>query len=210
MSQRHTTYPVGAGGALGTMIVVGGQSGGSSKLNVVPPVRLHRRRTVQPLREHRRRTREHRRHRQTTPPHDAGADISIQVTQPAPATDAPLTDPAAKLLGDCVTAVTGSPARYELCAGCLDTRWYSQIGIPAFRVRRRALRRLPRPERVRRGSRPAASCRRLRPVRQRTDALTYSHHTAIIAVPATDPPARLRFSCQVTNGQMQQRLATTY
>ena len=27
---------------------------------------------------------------------------------------------------------TGAPARYELCAGCLDTRWYSELGIPAF------------------------------------------------------------------------------
>jgi len=63
---------------------------------------------------------------------DAGADVSIQVTQVAPPADTPLTDPAAQLLGDCVTAVTGSPARYELCAGCLDTRWYSQLGIPAF------------------------------------------------------------------------------
>ena len=23
-------------------------------------------------------------------------------------------------------------ARYQLCPGCLDTRWYSQLGIPAF------------------------------------------------------------------------------
>ena len=36
------------------------------------------------------------------------------------------------MLGECVTDITGSPARYELCAGCLDTRWYTQLGIPAF------------------------------------------------------------------------------
>jgi len=28
--------------------------------------------------------------------------------------------------------VTGRSARFELCAGCLDTRWYAQLGIPSF------------------------------------------------------------------------------
>ena len=36
MSQRHTRYPVGEGEALGTMVVVGGESGGGSNFNVVP------------------------------------------------------------------------------------------------------------------------------------------------------------------------------
>lgn len=36
------------------------------------------------------------------------------------------------LLGQCVADVTGVSARYQLCAGCLDTRWYSQLGTPAF------------------------------------------------------------------------------
>ena len=33
---------------------------------------------------------------------------------------------------DASTAVEGAPARFELCPGVLDTRWYSQLGIPAF------------------------------------------------------------------------------
>ena len=63
---------------------------------------------------------------------DAGAEVSIQVTQVAPPADTPLSNKAARVLGECVTDITGSPARYELCAGCLDTRWYTQLGIPAF------------------------------------------------------------------------------
>jgi acetylornithine deacetylase/succinyl-diaminopimelate desuccinylase-like protein len=43
-----------------------------------------------------------------------------------------LEDPAAALLGEIVAEINGSPARFELCAGCLDTRWYDQLGIPAF------------------------------------------------------------------------------
>ena len=31
-----------------------------------------------------------------------------------------------------MTEVRGTPARFEMCAGVLDTRWYAQLGIPAF------------------------------------------------------------------------------
>ncbi len=132
MSQRHTRYPVGEGEALGTMVVVGGQSGGGSNFNVVPAqtyftvdgrfnpeedidAELARITAIV-----------------NDAAKDAGADVSIQVTQVAPPADTPLSNKAAQVLGECVTDITGSPARYELCAGCLDTRWYSQLGIPAF------------------------------------------------------------------------------
>ena len=132
MSQRHTRYPVGEGEALGTMVVVGGQSGGGSNFNVVPAqtyftvdgrfnpeedidAELARITAIV-----------------NDAAKDAGADVSIQVTQVAPPADTSLSNKAAQVLGECVTDITGSPARYELCAGCLDTRWYSQLGIPAF------------------------------------------------------------------------------
>ena len=132
MSERHTAYPVGDGEALGSMVVVGGQSGGGSNFNVVPgrtfftvdgrfnpeediDAELAR---ISAL--------------VNAAAIDAGADVSIQVTQVAPPADTALTDPAAELLADCVADLTGAPARFELCAGCLDTRWYSELGIPAF------------------------------------------------------------------------------
>jgi succinyl-diaminopimelate desuccinylase len=62
----------------------------------------------------------------------AGADVTIDVTQVAPPAGTLHNHPAAELLAECVTEVTGSPARFELCAGCLDTRWYDQLAIPAF------------------------------------------------------------------------------
>jgi len=132
MSRRHTEYPVGEGEAPGTMVVVGGKSGGGSNFNVVPARTYF---TVDG---------------RFNPEEDldaelarikdtingaakgAGADVSIQVNQFAPAADTPLDDHAAQVLGRCVADVTGAPARYELCAGCLDTRWYSALGIPAF------------------------------------------------------------------------------
>ena len=132
MSERYTSYPVGDGEALGTMVVVGGQSGGGSNFNVVPgrtyftvdgrfnpeeDIDAELARITAVIDD---------------AANDAGAEVSIEVTQVAPPADTPLRDQTAQVLGECVADVTGSPARYELCAGCLDTRWYSQLGIPAF------------------------------------------------------------------------------
>jgi len=116
----------------GSMIVVGGRSGGGSNFNVVPERtwftvdgRFHPEvdldaelaRIVGIVSDAAR---------------AAGADVSVEVTQLAPPADTPASDPAATLLGRCVAEVTGRPARFELCAGCLDTRWYAQLGIPSF------------------------------------------------------------------------------
>ena len=116
----------------GSMIVVGGRSGGGSNFNVVPERtwftvdgRFHPEvdldaelaRIVGIVSDAAR---------------AAGADVSVEVTQLAPPADTPASDPAATLLGRCVAEVTGRPARFELCAGCLDTRWYAQLAIPSF------------------------------------------------------------------------------
>ena len=132
MSEQRTHYPIGPGEAPGTMIVVGGQSGGGTNFNVVPArtwftvdgrfnpeedLDTELARITAMI---------------TDAAKDAGADVSIDVTQLAPPADTPPTDPAAVLLGECLTAVTGTPPRHELCPGCLDTRWYTQHGIRAF------------------------------------------------------------------------------
>lgn len=132
MSQRHTNYPVGEGEPLGTMIVIGGQSGGGSNFNVVPARTYFtldgRFNPEEDLDAELARIKD----TINDAAADAGADVSIQVNQFAAAAHTPLDDHAAQVLGQCVADVTGAPARYELCAGCLDTRWYSQLGIPAF------------------------------------------------------------------------------
>lgn len=132
MSERHTSYPVGAGEAPGTMVVVGGRSGGGSSFNVVPgrtwftvDGRFNPEEDIEA--ELARITAIINNAAQA-----AGASVSIEVTQAAPPASTPATDPAAVLLGECVAGITGAPAWFRLCAGCLDTRWYSQLGIPAF------------------------------------------------------------------------------
>ena len=61
----------------------------------------------------------------------AGGDVRIEVLQrqPAAATDAD--HPAADALRRAVATVEGAP-RFERCPGVLETRWYAQLGIPAF------------------------------------------------------------------------------
>jgi succinyl-diaminopimelate desuccinylase len=132
MSKRHTSYPVGEGEAKGTMVVVGGKCGGGSNFNVVPERawftvdgRFNPEEDLDAELARLRAT-------ISNAAREAGADISIQVSQLAPAADTPPGNHAAQVLGECVTGITRTPARYQLCGGCLDTRWYSQLGIPAF------------------------------------------------------------------------------
>jgi succinyl-diaminopimelate desuccinylase len=60
-----------------------------------------------------------------------GAQVEIDVLQAQPSGSTDQDHPAARTLAGCVEAVSG-PATFRLCPGVLDTRWYSQLGIPAF------------------------------------------------------------------------------
>jgi acetylornithine deacetylase/succinyl-diaminopimelate desuccinylase-like protein len=61
-----------------------------------------------------------------------GADVSIEVLQRQPSGHTDPTSRAAVTLARCVAAVEHADARFEVCPGALDTRWYAQLGIPAF------------------------------------------------------------------------------
>ena len=63
---------------------------------------------------------------------DAGADVGVDVLQRAPSASTDASHPAAEALARCVAAVEGARPRFELCPGVLETRWYAQLGIPAF------------------------------------------------------------------------------
>jgi succinyl-diaminopimelate desuccinylase len=60
------------------------------------------------------------------------ADVSVTVTQLQPPANTSQTHAAAATLAQVVAGVEAEPARFELCAGILETRWYAQLGIPAF------------------------------------------------------------------------------
>lgn len=118
--------------AEGRTIVVGGQSGGGSNFNVVPE---HTWFTVdgrfepeEDLDEELARITAIVREAAER----AGADVDLEVTQVAPPAHTSPDHPTAELLAEAIEEVTGSPTVVEQCPGCLDTRWYSQLGIPSF------------------------------------------------------------------------------
>ena len=62
----------------------------------------------------------------------AGAEVDVEVLQEQPSGSTDSDHPAGRRLASCVEAVERCGARFELCPGVLDTRWYAQLGIPAF------------------------------------------------------------------------------
>ncbi|SDM16546.1 M20 family metallopeptidase [Nonomuraea jiangxiensis] len=132
MAARHTGLPMNPGDSPGTMIVIGGLSGSGSNFNVVPgsahftidgrynpeeDPEVELKRLIDII---------------ETAAGQVGADISIRTTQLQPSAGTDQDHPAATALARVVKEVEGSPARFEMCAGILEIRWYAQLGIPAF------------------------------------------------------------------------------
>ena len=127
--RKRTSFPVESDEAAGSMLVVGGQAGAGAGFNVVPGsawFSVDRRfNPEEDLDE------ELARLTGIIEQAAAGAEVDVEVLQAQPAARTDADHPAAGALARCVEAVGGS-ARFQLCPGVLDTRWYSQLGIPAF------------------------------------------------------------------------------
>jgi acetylornithine deacetylase/succinyl-diaminopimelate desuccinylase-like protein len=132
MASKSTRFPMNANDAPGTMLVVGGLFGGGSNFNVVPgsayftvdgrynpeedlDVELERLTGIV-----------------NAAAQEIHADVSVTVTQMQPSAGTDQTHPAATALARVVHEVEGSAPPFEMCAGILETRWYAQLGIPAF------------------------------------------------------------------------------
>jgi len=130
--ERRTGFPVADERAAGSMLVVGGQAGAGAGFNVVPGsawFSVDRRfNPEEDLEEELARLTGLIRDAAAA----AGARVDIEVLQAQPAGSTDAAHPAARALAACAEAVAGAPARFELCPGVLDTRWYAQLGIPAF------------------------------------------------------------------------------
>jgi succinyl-diaminopimelate desuccinylase len=129
---RRTCFPVERPEAAGSMLVVGGQAAAGAGFNVVPGSAWF---SID---------------RRFNPEEDldeelarltglieraadaAGAQVDIEVLQAQPSGSTDQHHPAAQTLAGCVQAVAGIGPDFQLCPGVLDTRWYSQLGIPAF------------------------------------------------------------------------------
>lgn len=130
--EQRTAFPMDSDAARGSMLVVGGSTGAGANFNVVPGsawFSVDRRfnpeeqldeevdRLTDTINEAAART---------------GADVTIDVLQRAPSAATDETHPTAVALAQCITEVEGSAPKFELCPGVLETRWYAQLGIPAF------------------------------------------------------------------------------
>jgi succinyl-diaminopimelate desuccinylase len=128
----RTSFPVESDAAAGSMLVVGGQAGAGAGFNVVPGsawFSIDRRFNPEEQLDQ-------ELSRLTgmieSAAEAAGADVEIEVLQAQPSGSTDQGHPAARTLARCVEAVEGASPMFQLCPGVLDTRWYSQLGIPAF------------------------------------------------------------------------------
>jgi acetylornithine deacetylase/succinyl-diaminopimelate desuccinylase-like protein len=129
---KRTSFPVESDDAAGSMLVVGGQAGAGAGFNVVPGsawFSIDRR--FNPEEDL-----DQELGRLTSMISEAaervGAQVDIEVLQAQPSVSADRDHPAAQTLGRCVEAVERTGPTFRLCPGVLDTRWYAQLGIPAF------------------------------------------------------------------------------
>lgn len=129
---ERTSFPVERDEAAGSMLVVGGQAGAGAGFNVVPGsawFSVDRRFNPEEQLDQ-------ELARLTGMIEEAadaaGAQIDIEVLQAQPSGSTDQDHPAARTLARCVEAVEAAGATFQLCPGVLDTRWYSQLGIPAF------------------------------------------------------------------------------
>jgi acetylornithine deacetylase/succinyl-diaminopimelate desuccinylase-like protein len=128
----RTAFPLDGDAARGSVLVVGGSAGSGVNFNVVPgSAWFSVDRRFNPEEDL-----EEEVERLTDTISDAaasaGADVAIEVLQRQPSAATDETHPAAVALARCIAEIEGAPAKFEMCPGVLETRWYAQLGIPAF------------------------------------------------------------------------------
>jgi succinyl-diaminopimelate desuccinylase len=118
--------------ARGSMLVVGGSAGAGASFNVVPGsawFSVDRRfNPDEDLDEELARLTDTIAAAATS----AGAEVSVDVLQQAPSAATDQSHRASITLGRCIEQVEGAMPAFELCPGVLETRWYTQLGIPAY------------------------------------------------------------------------------
>jgi len=130
--QRRTSFPVDSAEAGGSMLVVGGQAGAGAGFNVVPGsawFSIDRRFNPE---EELEAELERLTGMITETAAAIGAPVEIDVLQSQPSGSTDQSHPAARTLARCIGAVERGEPAFRMCPGVLDTRWYSQLGIPAF------------------------------------------------------------------------------
>ncbi|HJO38181.1 MAG: M20/M25/M40 family metallo-hydrolase [Vicinamibacterales bacterium] len=131
VEQRTTGLPIEPAAARHSILMLGGRVEGGSNFNLVPgectftvdrrlnpdeDLDTERRRLFDVLDQAR----------------DAGAGLDVEVIQEGRSSETSAEDPLARSLASNIEAVNGQPARFEMCPGLLEIRFYAERGIPAL------------------------------------------------------------------------------
>ena len=131
VEQKTTGYNIGADQARHSILMLGGQSGGSANFNVVPEecwftidrrinpeedMEEEKSKIVAALESCKR----------------EGIRLEWEVFQEGRSSACSEEEPLGKVLAQSVQAVTGEVPRFELCPGLLETRFYAAKGVPAY------------------------------------------------------------------------------
>jgi len=131
VEQRATSLNVGTGQARQSILMLGGQSGGGTNFNVVPEAcwfTIDRRinpeedlaeekaRLIDVLKECQRQ----------------GIPLTWELLQEGNSASSREGESTGQALAQAIHEVTGAPARFELCPGLLETRFYAARGVPSY------------------------------------------------------------------------------
>src|SRR6266571_1530804 len=131
VEQRITNFNVGAEQARNSILMLGGQTGGGANFNVVPEecwFTIDRR--INPeenLEEEKAKLiavlgsckRE-------------GIPLEWEILQEGRSAACRKEEPLGEALAEAIREITGAPARFELCPGLLETRFYAARGVPSY------------------------------------------------------------------------------
>ncbi|QBD74875.1 ArgE/DapE family deacylase [Ktedonosporobacter rubrisoli] len=131
ISRSQTLFHIEPEAARSSILLLGGQSFGGSNFNVVPAVctftvdrRINPEEDLAEEKQHLLALFERLK--------GQGIELDIEIFQEAPSSGVSETYPLAQMLASTIATVTGKVPSFELCPGLLETRWYAQLGIPAF------------------------------------------------------------------------------
>jgi acetylornithine deacetylase/succinyl-diaminopimelate desuccinylase-like protein len=130
--QKRTAFPMESDAARGSVLVLGGSAGAGASFNAVPGsawFSVDRRfNPEEDLDEEVARLTD----AIAGAASNAEAGVSVEVLQLAPSAGTAESHPASVMLRRCIERVEGTAPRFEMCPGVLETRWYAQLGIPAY------------------------------------------------------------------------------
>jgi succinyl-diaminopimelate desuccinylase len=124
VERRETQYNISPPAARKSILLLGGRVEAGTNFNVTPEFcsfTIDRRiNPEEDLEEEERRLR------------DALSEFEIETLQKESSAATSEEDPLGRTLSRCIKEITGKKARFEMCPGLLETRFYASHGIPAF------------------------------------------------------------------------------